>query len=59
MTNFKYKKSIMFFSLFVKNFPVGTTAEELQIYFQTACQGEVNRVTLVNGTQQAFVNFEK
>lgn len=29
MTNFKYKKSIMFFSLFVKNFPVGTTAEEL------------------------------
>lgn len=37
MSNFKYKKSIMFFSLFVKNFPVGTTEEELRIYFQTAC----------------------
>lgn len=33
LTNFKYKKSIMFFSLFVKNFPPGTTAEELKIYF--------------------------
>lgn len=33
MSNFKYKKSIMFFSLFVKNFPVGTTEEELRIYF--------------------------
>jgi hypothetical protein len=33
MSNFKYKKSIMFFSLFVKNFPVGTTDEELKIYF--------------------------
>ncbi len=49
----------MFFSLFVKNFPIGTTAEELKIYFSTACQGEVNRVNLVQGTQQAFVNFEK
>ena len=37
MNNFKYKKSIMFFSLFVKNFPVGTTDEELRIYFSTAC----------------------
>jgi len=37
INNFKYKKSIMFFSLFVKNFPVGTTAEELKIYFSTAC----------------------
>ena len=33
MNNFKYKKSIMFFSLFVKNFPPGTTEEELKIYF--------------------------
>ncbi len=40
----------MFFSLFVKNFPVGTTAEELKIYFSTACQGEVNRVNLIKGT---------
>lgn len=37
VNNFKYKKSIMFFSLFVKNFPIGTTAEELKIYFSTAC----------------------
>jgi RNA recognition motif-containing protein len=37
MTNFKYKKSIMFFSLFVKNFPIGTTEEELKIYFSSAC----------------------
>ena len=33
MSNFKFKKSIMFFSLFVKNFPVGTTEDELKIYF--------------------------
>jgi RNA recognition motif-containing protein len=33
MNNFKYKKSIMFFSLFVKNFPPGTTEDELKIYF--------------------------
>lgn len=33
MNNFKYKKSIMFFSLFVKNFPPGTTDEEIKIYF--------------------------
>lgn len=59
MSNFKYKKSIMFFSLFVKNFPVGTTDEELKIYFQSACQGEVSRVKMVPGTQQAFINFEK
>lgn len=37
MMNFKYKKSIMYFSLFVKNFPLGTTEEELKIYFSTAC----------------------
>ena len=59
MNSFKYKKSIMFFSLFVKNFPPGTTVEELKIYFSTACQGEVSRVNMVKGTQQAFVNFEK
>ena len=59
MNNFKYKKSIMFFSLFVKNFPPGTTDEELKIYFSTACQGEVTKVLVVPGTQQAFVNFEK
>lgn len=59
MNNFKYKKSIMFFSLFVKNFPPGTTIDELKIYFSTACHGEVNRVSMVPGTQQAFVNFEK
>ena len=59
MNNFKYKKSIMFFSLFVKNFPAGTTEEELRIYFSTACQGEVTKVLVVPGTQQAFVNFEK
>lgn len=39
MNNFKYKKSIMYFSLFVKNFPVGTTEEELRLYFSTATQG--------------------
>jgi polyadenylate-binding protein len=59
MNNFKYKKSIMYFSLFVKNFPVGTTEEELKIYFSTACQGEVTRIQVVEGSQQAFVNFEK
>lgn len=59
MTNFKYKKSIMFFSLFVKNFPIGTTEEELKIYFSSACQGEVTKVQVIPGTQQAFVNFEK
>ena len=59
MTNFKYKKSIMFFSLFVKNFPAGTTDDELKIYFSSACQGEVTKVGIIPGTQQAFVNFEK
>jgi len=44
MNNFKYKKSIMFFSLFVKNFPPGTTDDELKIYFSSACQGEVTKV---------------
>jgi len=33
LNNFKYKKSIMYFSLFVKNFPPGTTEDELRIYF--------------------------
>lgn len=47
MSNFKYKKSIMFFSLFVKNFPVGTTEEELKIYFQSGCQGEVSRCNII------------
>ena len=56
---FKYKKSIMYFSLFVKNFPIGTTEEELKIYFSTACQGEVTKIQIVQNTQQAFVNFEK
>ena len=60
MSNFKYKKSIMFFSLFVKNFPPGTTEEEIRIYFSSACNGgEVTKVTVIPGTQQAFVNFEK
>ena len=59
MNNFKYKKSIMFFSLFVKNFPIGTTEEELKIYFSSACQGDVTKVQIIPGTQQAFVNFEK
>lgn len=59
MMNFKYKKSIMYFSLFVKNFPLGTTEEELKIYFSTACQGEVTKIQIVPNTQQAFVNFEK
>jgi polyadenylate-binding protein len=40
MNNFKYKKSIMYFSLFVKNFPLGTTEEELRIYFNSATQGD-------------------
>lgn len=45
INNFKYKKSIMYFSLFVKNFPVGTSEEELKIYFQSACNGgEVTKV---------------
>lgn len=52
MNNFKYKKSIMYFSLFVKNFPVGTTEEELKIYFTTAGGGgEVTRIQMVPGTQ--------
>lgn len=59
MMNFKYKKSIMYFSLFVKNFPLGTTEEELKIYFSTACQGDVTKIQIVPNTQQAFVNFEK
>lgn len=59
MNNFKYKKSIMFFSLFVKNFPPGTTEEELRIFFSSACEGEVTKVHIIPGTQQAFVNFEK
>lgn len=59
MNNFKYKKSIMFFSLFVKNFPLGTTEEELKIFFSSACQGDVTKVQVIPGTQQAFVNFEK
>lgn len=60
MNNFKYKKSIMYFSLFVKGFPEGTTEEELKIYFTTACQGgDVTKIQIVPGTQQAFVNFEK
>lgn len=60
MNNFKYKKSIMFFSLFVKNFPAGTTDEELKIYFQSACNGgDVSKVQIIPGSQQAFVNFEK
>lgn len=59
INNFKYKKSIMLFSLFVKNFPPGTSEEELKIYFQTGCQGEVTKVKIIPGTQQAFVNFDK
>lgn len=50
MSNFKYKKSIMFFSLFVKNFPIGTTEEELKIYFSSACQGEVTKVQVIPDT---------
>lgn len=59
INNFKYKKSIMFFSLFVKNFPAGTTEEELRIFFSSASNGEVTKVQIIPGTQQAFVNFEK
>lgn len=59
MNNFKYKKSIMYFSLFVKNFPIGTTEEELKIYFASGCSGDVTKVQIIPGTQQAFVNFEK
>ena len=45
MNNFKYKKSIMYFSLFVKQFPVDTTEEELKIYFSQACGGgEVTKI---------------
>lgn len=44
INNFKYKKSIMFFSLFVKNFPAGTTEEELRIFFSSASNGEVTKV---------------
>jgi polyadenylate-binding protein len=40
MSNFKYKKSIMYFSLFVKNFPLGTSEEELRIYFSSATGNE-------------------
>ena len=60
MSNFKYKKSIMYFSLFVKNFPLGTTEEELRIYFNSATQGDgLNKIQIVPGTTQAFINFEK
>jgi len=62
MANFKYKKSIMFFSLFVKNFPPGTTEEELKIYFSSACSATSSdevKVQTIPGSQQAFVNFDK
>lgn len=48
----------MLFSLFVKNFPPGTTEEELTLFFKQASQGgEVTKVAIIPGTQQAFVNF--
>lgn len=61
MADFKYKKSIMYFSLFVKNFPPGTTEEELKIYFEKASPtgGDVSKVQIIPGTQQAIINFEK
>ena len=40
MNSFKYKKSIMYFSLFVKNFPLGTTEDEIRLYFASANGGE-------------------
>lgn len=57
LSNFNYKKSIIYFSLFVKNFPPGTTEEELKIYFESGCQGQVTKVNIITGTQQAFINF--
>jgi RNA recognition motif-containing protein len=62
MNNFKYKKSIMYFSLFVKNFPLGTTEEELRLFFAQATQGAgegPTKVQIVPGTTQAFINFDK
>jgi RNA recognition motif-containing protein len=34
----------MFFSLFVKNIPVGTTEEELRVHFQIASQVKVRDI---------------
>ena len=58
LSTFNFKKSIIYFSLFVKNFPPGTTEEELKIYFESGCQGKVSKVSTIAGTQQAFVNFD-
>lgn len=60
MKDYSYKKQTMFFKLFVKNFPAGTTEEELKIYFSNGCNnGEVTKVSIIEGTQQAFVHFER
>ena len=37
---FKFKKSVMYFSLFVKNFPPGTTEEELKEFLMRAIPNE-------------------
>jgi RNA recognition motif-containing protein len=40
-SNFKFKKSIMMFTLFVKNFPVETTEDELRTFFNSFAGSEV------------------
>jgi polyadenylate-binding protein len=37
--NFNFKKSIMLFTLFIKNFPLGTTEQDLRQYFANAFDG--------------------
>lgn len=49
----------MYFSLFVKGFQIGTTAEELLAFFQEGCNGEAARIQLIEGTNQCFINFDK
>ena len=53
----------MFFNLFVKNFPPGTTEEELKEFFMRAIPNEhddvITKITPIKGTCQAFVNFTK
>lgn len=58
MNTFKFKKSVMYFSLFVKNFPESMTEDQLAEYFSMYGQVERPKIKMIAGTQQAFVNFE-
>jgi RNA recognition motif-containing protein len=59
--NFKFKKSIMMFTLFVKNFPVGVSEQDLKAFFNQSANGQevVQKIRFIPGTQQAFINFDK